>query len=47
MADQTGNGRAKKTLEDLSREELIEKCNGFLHMAKKAKVAKDGELSRN
>lgn len=34
----------KKTLSELSREELIEKCKHFLQLAQKAKTAKDGEL---
>ena len=34
----------KKTLSELSREELIEKCKHFLQLAQKAKTAKDGEI---
>lgn len=39
--------REKKAqqLDDLTREELITKCRNLLAIAKKAKAAKDGELS--
>ena len=44
MGDQ--GGASKKTLSDLTREELIEKCKNYLQIAQKAKTAKDGELDR-
>ena len=36
-------GGAKKNMNDLSKEELIDKCKGLLQIAQKAKAAKDGK----
>jgi len=33
---------AKRGLQDLSKDELIQKCKGLLNLAQKAKQAKDG-----
>ena len=33
----------KKGLQELSKEELIQKCKGLLNIAQKAKQAKDGK----
>ena len=33
----------KKGLQELSKEELIQKCKGLLNLAQKAKQAKDGK----
>ena len=41
---------AKRGLQDLSKDELIQKCKGLLNLAQKAKQAKDGmffELYQN
>ena len=34
---------AKKTMADMSKEELMAKCKGLLQIAQKAKLAKDGK----
>ena len=34
---------AKRGLQDMSKEELIQKCKGLLTIAQKAKAAKDGK----
>ena len=39
--DSTGGG-SKKTLQEMSKEELIQKCKALLALAHKAKAAKDG-----
>jgi hypothetical protein len=35
---------AKKSLQEMSREELVQKCKTLLAIAHKAKAAKDGKL---
>jgi hypothetical protein len=35
---------AKRVLESLSKEELLQKCRNLLTLAQKAKQAKDGKL---
>ena len=39
----TPGGSNKKSLQDMSKEELIQKCKGLLTLAQRAKVAKDGK----
>ena len=38
------NPNPRKTLQEMSKEELVQKCKGLLTLAQKAKVAKDGEF---
>ena len=35
---------SKRGLQDLSKEELVQKCKGLLNLAQKAKQAKDGKI---
>ncbi len=37
-----GSG-ARKSMAEMSKEELIQKCKGLLNIAQKAKAAKDGK----
>ena len=37
---------SKRGLQDLSKDELIQKCKGLLNLAQKAKQAKDGKISK-
>ena len=39
--DSAGAG-SKKTLQEMSKEELVQKCKALLALAHKAKAAKDG-----
>ena len=41
--DSGGGSGAKKALQDMSKEELMQKCKTLLALAQKAKVAKDGK----
>ena len=36
-------GATKKTLQEMSKEELIQRCRNLLALAQKAKLARDGE----
>ena len=36
-------GGTKKTLQEMSKEELIQRCRNLLALAQKAKLARDGE----
>ena len=40
------SGAKKASLDDLSREELVNKCKNLLKLAQHAKSAKDGRCSR-
>ena len=40
----SGSG-TKKSLQEMSREELVQKCKTLLAIAHKAKVAKDGKFA--
>ena len=40
----TNNSGGKKPLQELSKEELIQKCKNLLALAQKAKSAKDGKF---
>ncbi len=39
-----GSG-ARKSMAEMSKEELIQKCKGLLNIAQKAKAAKDGKTT--
>ena len=43
----SNNSGAKKPLQELSKEELIQKCKNLLALAQKAKSAKDGKFSES
>ena len=36
-------GAGKKSLQEMSKEELVQKCKALLNLAQKAKSAKDGK----
>ena len=38
------NPAQKRGLQDMSKDELIQKCKGLLQIAQKAKAAKDGKI---
>ena len=43
MDSEGGSGSKKGGLQDMSKEELIQKCKALLALAHKAKAAKDGK----
>ena len=38
-----GSGPVRRGLQDMSKDELVQKCKGLLAIAQKAKSAKDGK----
>ena len=45
--DSSGSGSGpKRGLQEMSKEELIQKCKALLNLAQKAKSAKDGKKNR-
>jgi len=42
MDSASGGSGSKKSLQEMSKEELVQKCKALLALAHKAKAAKDG-----
>ena len=43
VVSSTAGAGTKKTLQEMSKEELIQRCRNLLALAQKAKLARDGE----